>query len=258
MRFNIIINQQKCMDYGLNVSEASLMELFNQLSSWADERIIDGETYYHISRNKVLDELPFFFSKPDTVYRNFKSLEALEMIDYKKIGLKDFVKLSKKGKLWNKLGNESEFNKDFNKNSEMNPSFNKNSELNPSKLGNESELGKTLNYTEKQKVSVANSELNPTDNNNYTKDKRERRAHEFLKEEFPSRFESIEMQNRKQVSKWADLLEGFSDKVIIEKLPWEADVLFARLGTYVRQWRSNEAGKETAQEVKAPYLRKIS
>lgn len=102
---------------------------------------------------------------------------------------------------------------------------------------------------------LENAEGNNTNINNT---KRERRAHEFLKEEFPSRFETLEMQNRKQVSKWADLLEGFSDKVIIEKHPWEADVLFARLATYIRQWRSNEAGKETAPEVKAPYLRKIS
>lgn len=112
--------------------------------------------------------------------------------------------------------------------------------------------------TPSEKIKYPYLENDEGNNTNINNTKRERRAHEFLKEEFPSSFESIEMQNRKQVSKWADLLEGFSDKVIIEKLPWESDVLFARLGTYIRQWRSNEAGKETAQEVKAPYLRKIS
>ena len=92
-----------------------------------------------------------------------------------------------------------------------------------------------------------NREGNNTNTNNT---KREKRAHEFLKENFPSRFDALEMQNRKQVSKWADLLEGFSDKVIIEKLDWDGEVLFARLGTYIRQWRSNEAGRETAPELR--------
>lgn len=114
--------------------------------------------------------------------------------------------------------------------------------------------------TPSEKIKYPYLENDEGNNTNINNTKRERRAHEFLKEEFASRFETLEMQNRKQVSKWADLLEGFSDKVIIEKLPWEADVLFARLGTYIRQWRSNEDKSDNGRVVSianAPQFKRL-
>ncbi len=60
MRFNIVINQQRCLKYNLNVNQGALMELFSELPSWANDKVIKGKTYWHISRGKVVEEIPLF------------------------------------------------------------------------------------------------------------------------------------------------------------------------------------------------------
>ena len=131
MRFNTFINNVKCKEWGLNANQGAMFDLFNQLHAWADEIMIDGKVYYHISRAKIIREIPLFYSKPDTVYRHFKKLAEKGLILYTKQGHKDLIRLTTKGKKWN---------------SDLNP----NSEINPKELGNRS--GK-------------NSDSNPTDNN---------------------------------------------------------------------------------------------
>ena len=134
MRFNTYINNVKCIEWGLNASQGALFDLLNQLSSWADASETSQGISYHISRNKVIEELPLFYSKPDTVYRHFIILHEKGLISYQKQGSFDFVCLTQKGRQWN---------------SEMNP----NSDINPIKLGTKSEK---------------DSEPNPTYNNTNT------------------------------------------------------------------------------------------
>jgi hypothetical protein len=124
MRYNTLINNVKCLKWGLNVSEGALMDLFNQVHTWAKSEIIDNQVFYFVARQKVIEELPLFYSKTDTVYRHFKKLNDIGLINYCKSGKRDLIQLTDKGKSWNsemnprKLGNESEFN------SEMNPTYN--------------------------------------------------------------------------------------------------------------------------------------
>jgi len=125
MRFNTLINNVKCKEWGLNSSQGALFDILNQLSSWAKEEIIQGKVFYHISRHKVISEIPLFYSKPDTVYRHFKILREKGLVNYNQVKRKDYIRLTDKGKTWN-------------------------SDSNPSKLGNK---------------SVLNSEMNPTNNN---------------------------------------------------------------------------------------------
>ncbi len=93
--------------------------------------------YYHVSRNLVIEELPLYYNKPDTVYRSFGDLHDRGLIVYRKDGKKDLMKLTEKGKEWNKkLGNKSE---------------------KKPKLGNKSE---------KTRIQIRkNSDSNPTNNN---------------------------------------------------------------------------------------------
>ncbi len=139
MRYNTKINNVKCLEWGINSNQGALFDLLYEASSWADPVIVDSEAYYHVSRNLVIEELPLFYDKPDTVYRHLKDLSEKGLIEYKKEGKKDIIKLTEKGKDWNskKLGNESELESEF---------------------GNESE--KTRNEIRK------GSDLNPTYNNN--------------------------------------------------------------------------------------------
>ena len=130
MRYNTYINTVKCMEWGLNANQGALFDLLNQLSSWAQESIVGDAVFYHISRNKIIEELPLFYSKPDTVYRNIKKLEEIGLIEYLKEGKKDLVKLTEKGKEWNSeinpnLGNKSEKTRnEIRKNSDLNPTNN--------------------------------------------------------------------------------------------------------------------------------------
>ncbi|OOF68311.1 hypothetical protein [Rodentibacter caecimuris] len=148
MRYSTYINNQKCLEWGLNVNQGALFDLLNQASSWATEIIVDGVVYYWVSRHKVIEELPLFYKTADTVYRHFAELNDKGLIVYLKQGKhgdKDLIRLTEKGKTWNEF--KSDLSRD---NSEINPSLSR-------ELGNKSEI------TRKQIRD--NSEINPTDNN---------------------------------------------------------------------------------------------
>lgn len=164
MKYTSLINNVKTLEWGITLSQAFLVDLITMSSLWAERETIDEVDYYWVSRNKVLDELPHVFNEADTVYRALKELHKKGIIDYKKIGKKDVVRLTQKGLEWSfktadipdQLGNNSEFN---------------------GKLGNKSEQTR-------KKIRV-NSEKNPTDNitiNNITKD--EAAAATFTEESF--------------------------------------------------------------------------
>tara|TARA_R110000868_G_scaffold139805_2_gene354924 strand:+ start:8337 stop:9152 length:816 start_codon:yes stop_codon:yes gene_type:complete len=150
MRYQITINQKFCIDNKLTPAQGAMVDIFNQLSSWAEFKIIDDKVFYFISRTKILTELPLYFSKPDTIYRNLKVLNELNIIDYRKVYLCDYVRLKPLGKRWNQSGFKSEFVPD--------------SDSNPSASGFESESVEI-----KKSVSIdlpgKYSDANPTYNN---------------------------------------------------------------------------------------------
>lgn len=71
------------------------------------------------------------------------------------------------------------------------------------------------------------------------------RAIDFLKIEKEIEFSDFEMQNKKLVNDWNDLIENFNDKIDIEisqgKIEWEPDQLMPRLRTYTRSWIANQS-----------------
>ena len=144
MRFSTYLNNAKCMEWQINATQGILFSLLYEAPAWAKEEIIENKTYYFVSRNLILEELPMFFEKSDTVYRNLKVLQEKGLIEYIKQGKKDLIRITAKGKTWN------EFKEN---NSEKNPSFEENSEKNPSKFGKKSDK------------EPKNSEKNPTNNN---------------------------------------------------------------------------------------------
>ena len=164
MRYTISINQVKTREWGLNMNEGALMDLINQAYSWADPVMINGNLYYWMSRNKVIAEIPTAYSKPDTVYRAFRTLAQKGLVLYTKQGKRDLLALTAKGKKWNVegttigdaiLGYKSDLIG--------------NSEIIPSKFGNNSE-----NYSDRN-PTYKNTSINKSTNN-----KRERSAPENL------------------------------------------------------------------------------
>ena len=160
MRYTISINQVKTREWGLNMNEGALMDLINQAYSWAEPVMIGGNLYYWMSRNKVIAEIPTAYSKPDTVYRAFRTLAQKGLVLYTKQGKRDLLALTAKGKKWNVegttigdaiLGYKSDLIG--------------NSEIIPSKSGNKSENNSDRNPKYK------NTSINKSTNN-----KRERSA----------------------------------------------------------------------------------
>ena len=144
MRFSTYLNNAKCMEWKINAQQGILFALLYEAPAWAKEEIIENKTYYFVSRNLILEELPMFFEKSDTVYRNLKVLQEKGLIEYIKQGKKDLIRITAKGKTWNEFKDN---------NSEKSPSSEQNSEKNPNNLGKKSEK------------EPKNSEKNPTNNN---------------------------------------------------------------------------------------------
>ena len=76
MKYHILINQTKVLEWRLNMSEAILVDLFSHLPSWADKyQIINNEIWYFFSKKKILEEVPMLGDKIDTIYRICKKLQ---------------------------------------------------------------------------------------------------------------------------------------------------------------------------------------
>lgn len=130
MRFITHINNVKCLEWGINANQGAVFDLFNQMASWATATILDGVTYYWISREKVVEELPLYCQKTDTVYRYFKDFAEKGLILYQKIGNQDLISITEKGAEWNSVS--SDFNPTFGNQSEpTRKSIRKSSDLNP-------------------------------------------------------------------------------------------------------------------------------
>ncbi len=68
------------------------------------------------------------------------------------------------------------------------------------------------------------------------------RAFDFLKNEFPSRFETnFQMRYSSKIKNKKKFVEDFNDTVDQEDLDYTAKKLFARLGKYARNWIENQS-----------------
>ncbi|WP_298220858.1 hypothetical protein [Flavobacterium sp.] len=238
-----MINQNRCIKFKLNVNQAALMSVLTEVSSWATEKVIKGKTYWWVSRNKVIEQLPLFYEKPDTVYRHFKYLAAIGLVDYETENRRDYLRLTEKGKRWNKLGNESDFIS--------------NSEMNPSELGNESEIAKQVKVIDFKVVKPDLSEMNPTNNIiTITKDKSEENdALTFLQNESPSLYETFMMKYRNRFSEaqFSEFCIKLNSKIQIEvsqrKLEFVGVQIFYRAEAFVLNYLGNENAKESKSEI---------
>ena len=170
MRFSTTLNNQKCMEWELNVTQGILVALLYEANAWANEEIIDDKTYYFVSRNLILKELPMFFEKSDTVYRNLKVLAEKGIIEYIKHKGMDLIRLTEKGKSWNFIESSSEKSPNFDNNSEKNPSeFGKksenNSEKNPTYKDTNIQKDISKNNKEKNKKEKSKNEIQEFINN---------------------------------------------------------------------------------------------
>ena len=167
MRYTILINAVKCQEWDLTLSQGALFDLLNQAHAWAKHIDVNGELFFWVSRNMIINEIPLAYSKPDTVYRAFKTLSDKGLIVHAKRGQKDLVRLTEKGKEWN--AKNSEINPNVGNKSEIPPKpKQKNSEINPTfeeKLGNKSEkIAKNSEINPTNKLTINPLTINPITN----------------------------------------------------------------------------------------------
>jgi hypothetical protein len=134
MRYVTSINNVRSVEWGINLYEATVFAWLYECQSWAQPKQIGQNTYYHASRRKAVEELPFVTEKVDTMYRHYRRLHELKLIEIVKHENKDYIRVLEKGKTWNEYTPNNQV-EELGKKSESEP----NSEKNPSKLGKISE-----------------------------------------------------------------------------------------------------------------------
>ena len=100
MQFFILTNQVKAVEWGLNSQQASLFSFLYLLRTWAQRRVINGETYYSISKNKIITEMPLLTDKPDTILRMQLSLREKGLIKMLVIKQQTYIAITERGLEW--------------------------------------------------------------------------------------------------------------------------------------------------------------
>lgn len=251
MRFNININQVKALEWGLNMSESGIFVVLYDAPNWAEKAMIDGDVYYFVSRNLIKKELPLLGLKSDTIYRYAKNLEKKGLIRITKIGKKDYVLITEKGKEWNKA-DESEARKII----RLRENNTDNSEKNPNNVG---------------KKSDSNSEKNPTyntyniDNNNnidnVTRDNVEKQVFDdYSSSQNESLFdsESLKVEEKEKKETGAQKKEKEIISEVIDYLNEKIDRTLRKDSTAAKQiWHRFKNGA-TVEEMKKVIDDKVS
>nr|BDD45201.1 hypothetical protein 8 [Saccharospirillaceae bacterium] len=101
--YAIQIDQPTALEWGLNCQQAMVFSVIHQLPTWASSIQIEGETWYYLSKGKLIQELPMLTDKPDTAWRYMKQLQKIGVIDITKVGPKNHVRVTEKGRAWNRV-----------------------------------------------------------------------------------------------------------------------------------------------------------
>lgn len=102
MTYSITINNVKALKWGISLPEAYLFDYLFQACAYRDKIQLEGRTYSFVSRTIVCKDIPIVSDKPDTIYRYYKRLNELGIIDYKHKKRKDLIWITPKGRTWQK------------------------------------------------------------------------------------------------------------------------------------------------------------
>lgn len=102
MQYSLFLNQVRMVEWSLNLQQAVLFSFLYELPSWCESKQVDGKAFYWISKEKVAEELPAISPKPDTIKRYMASLEKLGVIERVVVSNKTHVRITDKGRTWNK------------------------------------------------------------------------------------------------------------------------------------------------------------
>ena len=174
MKYTITLNQPLMIKYDLNMTKWCILDILSVAPTWSEVIVVDNKPFYHVSRNKIIEELKALDLKPDTVYRYLKELAENGFILYIKKDGKDLITFTQKAK---NLFRENH--------SEKNPNSYENSENFPNKLGKKSENHSEKNPTYKDTRIYKNTNIKERRENNskFTNAKKETAPLSFSKNE---------------------------------------------------------------------------
>ncbi len=88
MKFTILgFNQVKLMEFRLDAIDAVLLRYFVDFkdSGTMFKETIDGELYYWLKYDGIMKELPILNLKKDSVYRRFKNMAKVKILNHRTI-----------------------------------------------------------------------------------------------------------------------------------------------------------------------------
>lgn len=159
MQFNVNINQAKALEWELNAQQAMLFAFVYECPSWAKAVTTDDGVYFALAKTKIVEELPLLTDKPDTAYRLLKVLEGKGVIELSSTNSITLVRLTEKGKAWNKKLDGSD---KYPSSPKGRKKIRGGSEKSPSQVGKKSELG--------SEKSPTNHDTSDQDTNHDTSD----------------------------------------------------------------------------------------
>ena len=89
----------------MSAQQAMLFAFIYQVPSWARPVVVDGKTFYAISKAKIIEELPLLTDKADTAYRILKAIEVIEVIEVSSTSKITLIRITDKGREWNRSEN---------------------------------------------------------------------------------------------------------------------------------------------------------
>jgi uncharacterized phage protein (TIGR02220 family) len=101
MQFTLLVDQQAALEWELNTQQAILFSFVHQLPTWAGHVNKNGDIFYAISKQKIVDELPILTDKPDTAYRLLRQLQDKGVVELSSTSKITLVRITDKGKRWN-------------------------------------------------------------------------------------------------------------------------------------------------------------
>ena len=162
MQFTIHINQSLAVEWGLNAQQALLFAFVYECPSWAKPVKTDSGIYFALSKAKIVEELPLLTDKPDTAYRLLRALNAAGLIELSSTSSITLVRLTEKGKAWNRKLDGSEkypTSQPFNGRKKIRST----SEKSPSKVGKKSDSGSEKSPTNQGTSNQDTNQQQPRD-----------------------------------------------------------------------------------------------
>lgn len=98
MQYIVSLNQERMLEWNLNMNEAALMDLICHAAAWAKPITVEGGVWYWLSHKKLCAELPAIFHSASALRAALRSIDGKGLIERTQCGNMNLVRLTERGK----------------------------------------------------------------------------------------------------------------------------------------------------------------